>query len=195
MKEEQKEWSEEKGFKLYVTDFYKASESISTLACTYLRWAEAAPGTCVFVASVMSSEPSRRGNTPTGCTWGQKTEERERRRSLNFIQIWNLYKQSNMVCVFLWYQYVHWLHPWPGVCVRLPCERVCAERCKHRGRHAALPPHTPSWASPASELESERQKHTHLSDQFHCDLIASLRLKKINVIRCDSSLKDLTLPL
>ncbi len=66
----------------------------------------------------------------------------------------------------IWYLDIRWLRLWPGVCVRLPCEHVCVKRCKHRGRHAALQQHTPSWASPASELEN-RNRNTRLLDQFH----------------------------
>ncbi len=43
-------------------------QTSSELSRTYQRWAEAAPGMCVVAASVTSSEPSLRGNKPTGCT-------------------------------------------------------------------------------------------------------------------------------
>lgn len=73
------------------------------------------------------------------------------------------------LCVLFWFCffYIRWLHPGPGVCVRLPCEHVCVEQCKHRGHRAALPQHTLSWASLASELEDiNRNTHICLLNQF-----------------------------
>lgn len=79
------------------------------------------------------------------------------------------YNRKQITDVFFFFFYIRWLHPWPGVCVQLPYEHACAERCKRRGRHAALLPHTPSWASLASELKTTNKS-------LYMDLLSKLCL-------------------
>ena len=129
---------------------------------TDLRWVGAAPGKCDFAANATSSELSLRGNRPAGCTSGQTTEEGEEMSSLENTWTLKLRQRPHSWVFWLFCRFnVHLLRPRPGVCVRLPCERVCVERCKHTGRHAALTQHTQSSASLASELD-DKNRNIHV---------------------------------
>lgn len=72
---------------------------------------------------------------------------------VNDILLWSFPKQHTATKT--WSFYTHWLHQKPGLCSLLPREHVYVEQCKRRHCHAVLPQHTQSWASLASELETQ----------------------------------------